>query len=166
MLALTIAAEFCIALMAEKILKNPEVLNDIDPEYAKLWLWHAMEEIEHKSVAYDVYRSVGGCYSERVTVLMVFTVGYSYLTMKNYFYFLRKDKMLFNFRAWKHLLKVCFFKPGVLSQALPHYFHYFRRNFHPWEENNLYLIEKWKSENPDIEKTRDEPKTFALTVTP
>ena len=34
-----------------------------DPAVRDLFLWHALEESEHKAVAFDVYRAVGG--SER-----------------------------------------------------------------------------------------------------
>ena len=50
-------------------------------EVRNLFLWHALEESEHKAVAFDVYRAVGG--SERTRVIMMnlqrfgFVVGMS-----------------------------------------------------------------------------------------
>ena len=48
---------------------------------SRLWMWHALEEIEHKGVAFDVYEAVGGGYLRRalamlwVTVLFALTLG-------------------------------------------------------------------------------------------
>lgn len=164
MLAVTLASEYCISLLANQLLITREVLDGIEINYANLWLWHAVEEIEHKSVAYDVYLSVGGCYSERVAVLIAVTVIYAFMTIRNYLCFLKKDKLLLNLKAWAFLLKVSFFKPGFFRQVIPKYFKFFRMDFHPWDENNLYLIEKWKSEYPDIDKTKDKPVTYTQVV--
>ena len=94
MLAVTLASEYCISLLANQLLISREVLDGIEINYVNLWLWHAVEEIEHKSVAYDVYLSVGGCYSERVAVLIAVTAIYAFMTIRNYLFFL---KNIFNF---------------------------------------------------------------------
>ena len=37
-----------------------------DPAVASMWLWHVVEEIEHKNLAFDVYQHVYGDYWYRV----------------------------------------------------------------------------------------------------
>jgi len=60
-LALTAAAEHGTATLAEQVLDSPEVqAMATDDETLNLLNWHALEELEHKAVAFDVYRSVGG----------------------------------------------------------------------------------------------------------
>ena len=44
------------ALMAHMLLRDPRVLEGAHPAMAASWRWHAAEENEHKSVAYDVSR--------------------------------------------------------------------------------------------------------------
>jgi predicted metal-dependent hydrolase len=56
-LSATIALEHFTAIMADALLKNPEMLGDADPRFAALWRWHALEETEHKSVAFDVWET-------------------------------------------------------------------------------------------------------------
>ena len=56
-LALTVAMEHFTASLAEFLLKNPEAMDTVDPTVRKMMLWHAVEEIEHKAVAFDVYRA-------------------------------------------------------------------------------------------------------------
>lgn len=59
-LGFTVAAEHFTAVWAENILKSPEIQAMMsDPEIKNLLNWHALEELEHKAVAFDVYRAVG-----------------------------------------------------------------------------------------------------------
>src|SRR5690606_41942592 len=52
----TCALEHFTAMLAETILEHPEMLEGMDERVLPLWLWHAVEESEHKSVAFDVYQ--------------------------------------------------------------------------------------------------------------
>lgn len=54
-LALIIAGEHLIYALARDILDDPEVSEGMDPEVKRLFEWHALEEVEHQSVAHDVY---------------------------------------------------------------------------------------------------------------
>jgi predicted metal-dependent hydrolase len=49
---------YASARWTEKHLR--ELFRGADPVPATLFLWHLAEEVEHKSVAFDVYRAVGG----------------------------------------------------------------------------------------------------------
>ncbi|WP_163614760.1 metal-dependent hydrolase, partial [Klebsiella pneumoniae] len=51
-LAATAALEHLTAIMADCLLSNPRWLEGADPTMARLWRWHALEETEHKAVAY------------------------------------------------------------------------------------------------------------------
>ena len=60
-LAVTCALEHFTAILAELLLRNQEqFIAESDPAFAALWLWHAVEEAEHKAVCFDVYRQVVG----------------------------------------------------------------------------------------------------------
>lgn len=59
-LAATAALEHLTAIMADGLLSNPRWLEGADPTMARLWRWHALEETEHKAVAYDVFMLVNG----------------------------------------------------------------------------------------------------------
>ncbi len=54
-LAVTIALEHFTAMFAHEFLAHPEHFAGAEPEQAELWRWHAVEEIEHKGVAYDTW---------------------------------------------------------------------------------------------------------------
>ncbi|BBY55230.1 metal-dependent hydrolase [Mycobacterium koreense] len=69
-LAMTAAAEHYTAVLAQRVLDTPEV--QAIPGDAEVWNllnWHALEELEHKSVAFDVYRAMGGSEPLRIGVM-------------------------------------------------------------------------------------------------
>ena len=66
-LAATAALEHFTATLAELVLTDDETRNMFgDNAVRDLFTWHALEESEHKAVAFDVYKAVGG--SERLRV--------------------------------------------------------------------------------------------------
>ena len=52
-LLMTIALEHFTALMGDTLLRHPEQMAGSQPDYERMWRWHALEEVEHKAVAYD-----------------------------------------------------------------------------------------------------------------
>ncbi len=58
--AITAAYEHLTAIMAEWMLRRPGTLVGADERLRTLWQWHAAEECEHRSVAFDVYRALDG----------------------------------------------------------------------------------------------------------
>lgn len=54
-LATTLALEHFTAVFAHRLLAEPRHLAFADAGTRALWRWHAVEEIEHKAVAYDVF---------------------------------------------------------------------------------------------------------------
>ncbi|MBA0044843.1 metal-dependent hydrolase [Mycobacterium sp. NPDC050853] len=75
-LAGTAAAEHYTAVLAERVLSSSELQEiPMSDEVHHLLNWHAMEEMEHKSVAFDVYRAVGGPESVRIGVMSAIWLG-------------------------------------------------------------------------------------------
>ena len=153
MLAITVGLEYLIALMADELLNTPEVLEGFDRTHADIWRWHSIEEVEHKAVAFDVYNAIGGYYSERVTFLFIITLVLVFLVGKNFIYFLIKDKLLFNLKAWAFAFRFTLIKPGFFRKIIPAYLKLYRPGYHPWDNDNSYLIKKWKAEYAYVDKT-------------
>ncbi len=53
-LAVTCALEHFTAILAERLLRDERMRQDMHPSARPLWVWHALEESEHKAVAFDV----------------------------------------------------------------------------------------------------------------
>jgi predicted metal-dependent hydrolase len=69
------AIEHFTAVLGEWILTQSVELDAIgaDPHMLDLMRWHGAEEVEHRSVAFDVYQHLSGSYARRL-LSMVFTV--------------------------------------------------------------------------------------------
>lgn len=75
MLALTAALEHFTATMAKTFLTEPDLQTIIsDDAFLRFWVWHAIEESEHRAVAFDVYKAVGGDEETRLRAMRVATV--------------------------------------------------------------------------------------------
>lgn len=134
-LASTVAYEHWTAMLADALLQKPEALAGADPEMAALWRWHAIEESEHKAVAFDVYRAVGGTLGLRRRMMLVVTVQFFWDTFRH------MRLMLKNYGGsrpalWFNGLRFLFGKGGVYRGLGRTYLDYFRSDFHPWDHDN------------------------------
>ena len=144
-LAATAAFEHITAIMAESALAedNP-MIDSADTAMQALWQWHAAEEMEHKSVAFDVYRAVGGTEKLRKRAMRQATFFLLLDVMVGLVHMLRRDKKLWNPRLWAQGWKFLFFKGGILRRVWPAYKEYYRDDFHPWQRDTRPLLQAWK----------------------
>ncbi|MCD8523779.1 MAG: metal-dependent hydrolase [Saccharospirillaceae bacterium] len=145
-LAITCALEHFTAIMAHQILTNPESTEGMHPQFKEMWRWHAVEETEHKAVAYDVYQAAVGSYWLRVITMINITVLFCLRTSIIQAIFLWKDGQLFNPKVWWKGFQFYFLKPGLVPTIFRDYLDYFRRDFHPWDHDNRELLGKWEAE--------------------
>lgn len=143
-LAITCAFEHFTALLGGYILRHPEVLATLDEDATKLWVWHAIEEIEHRAVAYDVYQHVFNDTQVRRNVMRSVTTGFASLT----FY---SASRLFMQDWRKSLPKISANLFGIyliskmLIELLPEYLSYYREDFHPGKKDYSKLLNYWKT---------------------
>lgn len=141
-LSATAAAEHFTAIMAENAFRNGMLEEFAHPAMAELLLWHAAEEIEHKSVAFDVLQRVNPSYALRVAGMVVSALILAGFWLVGALYLMRQDKRLGPWpkvdpmlsrvpkeRQERPLRKV--FLPGIRE--------YLRRDFHPSQRDNLGL---------------------------
>jgi uncharacterized protein len=162
-LAATIALEHLTAVMAHQVLYDPRVLEGCDPRVAALWRWHAVEEIEHKAVAFDVYRAVFGsgvvAYLLRVFIFLSSTLRFYWMSLSFHRAFMKHDRAPRGAGSLKGLLSFLFVRPGVWVRMFPAWCSYFRPGFHPWQHDNRAAVEAWKQAQGDTVGTsnRDPP---------
>ncbi len=163
-LAITCAFEHFTALLGGYILRHPEVLATLDEDAAKLWVWHAIEEIEHRAVAFDVYQAVYGDDKIRRMIMRSVTTGFASLTLYSATRLFLQDKK-------KSLPKVGgnifgFYLLGkMFLQLVPEYLAYFKTDFHPSEIDYTKLIRYWKqrlAEDYQVESFQHELKPILL----
>ncbi|TNC92084.1 metal-dependent hydrolase [Thalassolituus sp.] len=149
-LAMTVAMEHFTASLAEFLLKNPEILDGAAPVVRKMLLWHAVEEIEHKAVAFDVYREhVNDEFMRKRVMVFAMISLFSRLAMYQV-WLLRSQRHFPSWREWKEAAVFFWGKKGVLRDNMKGLAKFFRTGFHPWDIDQNYLIEDWEKRYPDI----------------
>lgn len=139
-LAVTVAYEHWTAMLAHRLLSTPQHLEGAHPDLAALWRWHAIEETEHKAVAFDVYRSVGGSLALRRWMMLVVTFQFFNDTFRNMRVMLEPYEGS-RVKLWASGLRFLFGKGGVYRGIGRLYLSYFRADFHPWDHDNRDEIE-------------------------
>jgi predicted metal-dependent hydrolase len=92
-LATTVALEHFTAILGELVLDS-ELLADAAPIMQQLLLWHAAEEIEHKSVTFDVLQHVDPRYSTRLVGFLIATLTLFYFWGVGFRHMMRQEAAL------------------------------------------------------------------------
>lgn len=143
-LACTTAMEHFTAHLAEQWLTHEEFRSSSDGEMLKLWYWHALEELEHKSVAYDVFEQAGGTLAERrLAVALVATVLAPPIIASWGVLLVQEGQLLNgreNVRGWRAL----FGRKGFISGIFKHMPAYWQAGFHPTQQRTQALEAQWR----------------------
>ena len=91
--------------------------------------WHALEETEHKAVAFDVYEAVGGYLKMRRRALLLATYFILKDTFRGIFIMLKQDGQLMKIRTWVDAVNFLFIKPGILRKAFIPWLQFFKKDF-------------------------------------
>jgi len=145
-LAITVSLEHFTALLGELVLTSTTGLNGADPEVAKLWQWHALEENEHKAVAFDVYRAAGGTWLERCFIMALTTFIFWGRVVEQQVRMMWHDGTLFSPREHADLFRYLFRNgDGGMQRLAPKYFSFFKPGFHPFADGDREQLERWRS---------------------
>lgn len=150
-LAITMALEHFTAMFAHDFLRNPEHFMHSDVEQAELWRWHAIEEIEHKGVAYDTWlhatRDWPAFRRWWVRSLVMFDVTRRFIghRMRDALDLMEQDGIRRG-EGRRRLLWYLFGKPGILRRIFPAWASYFLPGFHPWRIDDRALIARYEGD--------------------
>lgn len=179
-LSLSGALEHFTALVADTLLHHPEDFRGIVPgPVADMWLWHAAEETEHKSVCLDVYRAVLGsgplAYVNRVAGMLLATPLFLFVMLLVPAILLNRGRP----RAVDASRAPPVAAPPVAAEPIAApappsggsdasrfvgrsmlgllgeipwrlYFSYYKPSFHPWDHDNSGFVAEWKERYPDF----------------
>ncbi|MFL0240034.1 metal-dependent hydrolase [Mycobacterium sp. SMC-17] len=144
-LALTAAAEHYTAVLAERVLSSDELQSiPADPEVWHLLNWHALEELEHKSVAFDVYRAVGGTERTRIAVMVAACALLLPVTLVSLAVSVGSDPVAR--RRPDRLMRETYelFTGPIFKGLLPDLAVYLRPGFHPDDVDTTELAQQWR----------------------
>jgi len=150
-LGATMILEHFTAIMAQQFIANPHHFANADKETADLWRWHALEEIEHKGVAYDTWLYATRDWSRwqrwKVKSLLMLVITRNFWTNRytDTLDLLEQDGFT-GARTKMKLLGFLLFTPGVARKIIVPWIKFFLPGFHPWNEDDRYLIDLAESE--------------------
>jgi predicted metal-dependent hydrolase len=144
---ITCALEHYTAMLADGLLRHPAWLDGAEPHMRILWEWHAAEETEHKSVAFDAYQAIHGGYLPRVLTYLQVSILFWIDTFVQTTHNLHRDGTLWQVRTWKSGLRTWFGGSGLAWHFLRPALAYFRPAFHPWQHANVELAKQWLARN-------------------
>jgi uncharacterized protein len=146
-LATTMALEHFTAIIAHACLKSDRHFKDAPLDAARLWKWHAVEEIEHKAVAYDTFLEATKHLTPykrwkfRSLVMLQATDNFLRGRVRNMAHLFEQDGIN-KPTTWLRTFSFLFIYPGLLRQIFPAWLAFFRPNFHPWQQDDRALIER------------------------
>jgi predicted metal-dependent hydrolase len=145
-LAATAALEHFTATFAELLLSDERAREMVGDRALDLFLWHALEESEHKAVAFDVYKAVGGSERMRVWTMNALTFGFIFAISLETFLSLLGDRSTYErgrlLSSWKRFRRSPFVHPRVWRQLRD----YNRPDFHPDDSDTEALVARWREE--------------------
>lgn len=145
-LGLTMALEHFTALFAHEVLTRHSRLAAAPAPVRALWRWHAMEEIEHKAVAFDTFAAVtrhwprAACYAFRARAMIEATRVIASAVAGNMDDLFAQDRLP-RWRTWARALHYFFGRHGVLTSMARGYCAWFRPGFHPWDIDDRALVD-------------------------
>ena len=149
-LTATTALEHFTATIASELLRNKHIQDLMtDETMSYMWFWHAVEENEHKAVAYDVFKGVFGkglrAYALRTSSLVISMVILFFI--QNYFLWrlLKQDKQL-NLENLRMIYRYAYSpSKGIITGMGKEMLLYFNPNFHPNDFDTTTLLNTWKA---------------------
>jgi hypothetical protein len=147
------AVEHFTAVLGEWILNESDALEDAgaDPQMLDLMRWHGAEEVEHRSVAFDVFQHLSGNYFRRlismahtvVGLTVAFTIGGTQLLAAD-----TTTTQRFSFRAFRRAGRAGHLP--TYSQTLRAVPTYLRRDYHPSQDGSTEMALAYLASSPGV----------------
>jgi uncharacterized protein len=145
------------------------LMGNADPAVASMILWHFVEEIEHKTVTYDVFKALDGRYSWRIYGLFYATGHIFFRTWQAYRQLLIEDG------RWHHVsnrLKLYGLLGRMFAKLLPRLARILKPSYDPREvKDPAWIMEWWRQHREglgglgELDTTRlSEPAPVPLPV--
>lgn len=146
-LAATAALEHYTATLAEVLLRSPEARAQLGtPELRDVFLWHALEECEHKAVAFDVFKAVGGSERTRTLQMNLITASFIGSITLNLVVSLLGDRETYRRGRLRESIRRMRTSPILTKDVWRRLRDYNRPDFHPDDHDTDELLAEWREE--------------------
>ncbi|GGF55321.1 hypothetical protein GCM10007301_13690 [Azorhizobium oxalatiphilum] len=147
-LAITCAIEHMTATLSTLTLRHPDLLDNAAPAYRRLWMWHALEELEHKAVALDVLKAatpnMSGWqrYMVRVVGMNATLIPFLLLFLRNVPIYAKAEGVKTGFGFWMRFIKTTMISPGYWRRCIPNVLRYYLPGFDPRNADDQELMRR------------------------
>lgn len=140
-LALTICVEHITVVYASVFMNHPEILEKMHPQFEQIWRWHALEELEHKAVAMDVwYSTVNSNFYKNLAMMFVLPM-YMWYVGKNTIVLLSADNQLWKLTTWRDMISFLFNRDtGLLRKSFIPWLDFLKKDFHPNNQDHQEIL--------------------------
>jgi hypothetical protein len=139
-LGVTVFLEHLTATGAHMLFMEPLIAESMHPEMVRFWRWHAAEELEHKGVAFDVFRAVGGGYFLRIfsaiAALLLLAAPFNRIVRR----MMKEDRQEITAAMRQSAREM---NRKVMGPQLRMIAQYFKPGFHPWNCDDEKYLRQW-----------------------
>jgi hypothetical protein len=143
-----VAGEHNAAVHIEYILERPHLVEQMHPHFRQAWVWHCIEEIEHKGTAMDAWNDTRELLNRKKYKLnlafAIISISNNYIFLKYMFKMLSLDRQLWKWRTLKDGLSFFFGRDGLYPNIAGPLLRAFGKNWHPWNKDTRYLIDRYQ----------------------
>jgi predicted metal-dependent hydrolase len=132
----TAATEHLTAIFADWVLHHPECLDGAEPRLATLWMWHAAEESEHRSTAFDLYLAMGGSHEWRLRIFRYVTMTFLMDVVRQTVRNLWHDGSLLRWSTWRSAYQLLLSPQGMFRGNRRQWKAYEAADFHPRNQDD------------------------------
>lgn len=133
-------------MLANWLLTDPAALAGSHEGYQQMWLWHALEETEHKAVSFDVWNTVmkpgPKRYLIRIGVYLLTTLTFWPNVFLIHSQLIRWDRT--SDKSVRGLWRVVSLlygpRHGMFPTIAREWLSFFRPSFHPWDYDNRHHL--------------------------
>ncbi|WP_224965005.1 metal-dependent hydrolase [Acinetobacter guillouiae] len=146
-IAIGCAIEHCNGTFGAELLRNDAWNQKMVGPLRDLWLWHAVEENEHKAVFFDAYHAAGGGYTRRIVWMVLGCSIFAGLMTYGTARLLIADKKFLSKKHLQSISQIAHPKTGLFNIiVLKEFFDYIRPSFHPFDYDTKQLEQRWQKE--------------------
>ena len=147
-LAITCAIEHLTASFSTCVLRRPELMKEAAPAYRRLWMWHALEELEHKAVALEVFEAATPGWSGwkryllRTAAMNATVIPFLLIFLRNVRVYVKTDGVKPGVRFWARFVWVLFVSPGFWRYSVGPFLRYYLPGFDPRNSDDAELVRR------------------------
>lgn len=127
-LLITTCLEHLTSILGNQLLNRTDLTQLMKGDTKKAWIYHAKEEVDHKSVSFDVFKACyGNCYLERCLFMPLVTLILAIAVSLNWVRIMNKD----GYKGFSEAIDILFFNNGFITTLWNDYKIWFKKEFHP-----------------------------------